>query len=184
PWSPGPPAGSPLARTSPTRPAKPRRSASMMWPSTSLTHHSPGAGCQEAAPSVSAADSARRASMEARSSAAISLGENAGGENAGVVGVGSAGMDTSVDPRVTDGMPGVGHDQRGGAGRLVGIGRELLEGDAAEARAKGAAADTGIQVAALGLEAGGIERLRKPAGEDHLRPAQAAARRLEATPLG
>jgi hypothetical protein len=32
-----------------TRPANPRFSASITWPTISLTHHSPAAGCHEAA---------------------------------------------------------------------------------------------------------------------------------------
>src|SRR5438094_5259011 len=35
------------------RPAKPRFSASMMWPTHSLTHHSPWAGCHKAISGVS-----------------------------------------------------------------------------------------------------------------------------------
>src|SRR5258705_5633884 len=142
----------------------------MMWPSTSLTHHSPVEGCQDVAPSVSAADSARMASMEARSSAAVSFGEKAGGVNAGGGDTGSAGMDASVDPRVADGMPGAGHDQRGSAGALVEIGRELLHGDAAEACTKSAAAHAAVEVAAFRLETGGVERPRQPPRGEHPRP--------------
>src|SRR2546422_1454426 len=56
------------------RPAKPRRSASMRWPTTSLAHHSPAAGCQATTRSGSAPSSALSVAMAASRRAATSDG--------------------------------------------------------------------------------------------------------------
>src|SRR5262245_24164208 len=56
------------------RPAKPRRSASMRWPTTSLAHHSPAAGCHATTRSGSAPSSARKMVIAASRHAATSEG--------------------------------------------------------------------------------------------------------------
>src|SRR5262249_18231718 len=67
------------------RPAKPRRSASMRWPTTSLAHHSPAAGCQATTRSGSAPSSARNVAIAASRHLATSDGVRV--SEAGSIGV-------------------------------------------------------------------------------------------------
>src|SRR5688572_1133732 len=182
-WSQGTQAGLSASTNWRTRPAKPRRSASMRCPITSFAHHSPGRGCQDAAGPDRAAASARMHSMLARSRVAISFGLMGGLMGDGVA-VGSAGMASSGHgASVGDGVAGAVEHEGDAPPHVLEIRRELLHGEAPESRAVLAAAHAAVEAPVLGLEGGGIEGLLELAGEAEPDPPQAAALDFEAQPL-